>query len=738
MLLILYIASFSLFVFIQMSQISKSASLWMNIFDNRLKQIETRIDSKDNRIPFVNYLNIGIDGTVREASADFLKGIKLNSNGLFANINNLKPNEVKIIFYPDMVDGVQRVHFVKRYSNNYVVYTFESNDFFPEFSMSDSELIMETQGIIWYSSNSRHIGDGYEKSFLRMKSGNSRYIGDGYEKSFLRMKSGNFYMTISKKYTSINSTNIAVVQNITFQTKVFLLSALILLLVLIGLNHRIKKILGDFLLLKHEQQYLEGFINTLSKNVISHPGNLPTILEGEDTVYRDVLQDGREEELRFEENKRYKVLIKKHVGEILFLFNTIKSQNKILETTIENISEVFAVYDNQGNLILRNAESRNLYPQPDAIASIENAYNAFEYSDIQGNRIPEENLPFRRALRGERVKNALIVIKRSDKEQITEVNATPIYGEDKNLAYIAIFHRDITETYQNQLILKKQQEQMLQNEIEKNEALEKAMEMKDEFLSLVSHEFKTPITVISSSIQAMEFICRDELSQKARGFLNNIRQNSNRQLKLVNNILDLTRISSGHIKIVKKNVNIVELSESITDSIRIYAAQKGITLLFTTILEEKVIGIDVEKYERILLNLLSNAIKFTPNGKSVIVKISQKIVSRKCKVCIQVTDQGIGIPFDKQKIIFEKFGQVDNSLSRQAEGTGIGLTLVKMLVELMDGEIQLESKENRGTKFSVLLPVERVKENSIDQMAEEILDRRLIQATAIEFSDVYI
>ena len=81
----------------------------MNIFDNRLKQIETRIDSKDNRIPFVNYLNIGNDGTVREASADFLKGIKLNSNGLFANINNLKPNEVKIIFYPDMVDGVQRI-----------------------------------------------------------------------------------------------------------------------------------------------------------------------------------------------------------------------------------------------------------------------------------------------------------------------------------------------------------------------------------------------------------------------------------------------------------------------------------------------------------------------------------------------------------------------------------------------------------------------------------------------------
>ena len=719
LLLALYIATLALFIFIQISQNSKSASLWMKIFDNRLKQIEEKIDSKSERIPYVNYLNIGIDGTIDESTAGFLKGIKLNANGLFAKINNLKPNEVKIIIYPDMVDGIQRVHFVKRYSNHYVVYSFDAKNFFPEFSISDSELIMETQGVIWYSSNSQNIGNGYEKSFLSVKS-------------------GQFYMTISKGQTGINHTSIVVVYNITFQVEAFLASALLLLAVLIGLNRRIKKILGDFVLLKSEQQSLENFINTLSNNVITRQVNLLSNLVDANTVNRDFIRNEREGQLQFEENKRYKMLIEKYVDEILFLFDTIQSQSKILETTIENISDAFTVYDNQGKLILINAEARKLYHMFDEIKNIENVYDALEYFDMQGNIIPQENHPIFRALRGEKVRNDLVIIRQPDKEQITEINATPVYEEDGNFAYVALFHRDITEIYENQMMFKRQREQLLHNEIEKNEALQKAMQMKDEFFALVSHEFRTPIGVISAAIQAMEFKCKDELSQKARGYLNMIRLNSNRQLKLVNNILDLTHAESGNMRIVKKNVDIIKLSESITDSVRTYTEQKGIKLLFTTTIEEMVVGIDVEKYERILLNLLSNAIKFTTSQKTVIVKISRKIVRGKYNLSIQVKDQGIGIPIDKQKIIFERFGQADSSLTRPAEGTGLGLTLVKMIVELMGGAIQLESKENRGAKFIVLFPMESVQKIPMEQIEEPISDVRLLQASAIEFSDVYV
>jgi PAS domain S-box-containing protein len=299
---------------------------------------------------------------------------------------------------------------------------------------------------------------------------------------------------------------------------------------------------------------------------------------------------------------------------------------------------------------------------------------------------------------------------------------------------ISVYWQDINDQH----ALDEAQKQLLKSGLEKTEALQRAIEMKDEFLSLISHEFKTPLTVIISAIQAMEHICRKELSDKAKGYLRKILQNANRQLKLVNNLLDVTRVNAGHLKINNKNMDIVQLTDSITYSIKVFADQKGIKLAFSSTLQKKVIGIDDEKYERILLNLLSNAIKFTPQGKSITVKVSQKIVKRKCKVCIEVRDKGVGIPNDKKGLIFERFGQVDSSLTRQAEGTGIGLSLVKMLVELLGGEITLDSKVGKGSTFTILLPIEKAKETPIEQMIKEINDNRLIQAINIEFSDIYI
>lgn len=286
---------------------------------------------------------------------------------------------------------------------------------------------------------------------------------------------------------------------------------------------------------------------------------------------------------------------------------------------------------------------------------------------------------------------------------------------------------DITEQ-------KIQQQKLLQAEYEKNESLENTIKMKDEFLSLISHEFKTPLTVINSAIQAMELICKNDLSDKAKSFINKIRQNSFRQLRLVNNLLDITRAHAGRIKINKRNLDIVFITKCIVESVYLYASNKGVKLSFVSSVRKKVIGIDEEKYERILLNLLSNAIKFTPSGKSIIVTLR----SKKSSICLEVKDKGTGIPRDKQELIFEKFGQVDSSLSRQAEGTGIGLSLVKMLVEAFGGSIALKSDEGKGSTFSVLLPAFKVQENNSDINLQEINDKRLIQATSIEFSDIYI
>ncbi|MDF2597013.1 MAG: domain S-box protein [Clostridia bacterium] len=423
--------------------------------------------------------------------------------------------------------------------------------------------------------------------------------------------------------------------------------------------------------------------------------------------------------------------------EIMKKEGKVESQKELLTTIIENISEAFAIYNKQGELITMNAVAKELYPEKMAREKVYSVYEGYEYFDLEGNVIPFEDNPTQKALRGEWVKNAVIVIKTPSKNQITEINASPIFDENNHLILVAVLHRDITESVQNHILIKKQQEEMLQKEKEKSEALLKVIEMKDDFLSLISHEFKTPLAVINSAIQAIEVMCGHELSYKAKDYLNRIRQNSNRQLKLVNNLLDITRMDAGHLTIDKVNRDIIALTKSVTESIKVFAEQKGIEISFCSAVNERIMGIDEEKYERILLNLLSNAVKYTPKGSKVKVIVSLITVNKKHKVCIQVKDNGRGIPDDKQSQIFERFGQADNSLARQAEGTGIGLYLVKMLVEKMDGEITLESKEGVGSTFSVLLPAKRVKEPVKKQMIDIMVDDRLIKATAIEFSDVY-
>jgi len=305
---------------------------------------------------------------------------------------------------------------------------------------------------------------------------------------------------------------------------------------------------------------------------------------------------------------------------------------------------------------------------------------------------------------------------------------TPIY-EHGQLRFFVEISSDITD-----VVLERQQmkERIIVVEQQKNE-IEKTLKMKEEFFSFMSHEFKTPLTIINTAVQALENICGNELSKKAKVFVKKIRQNSFRQLRLINNLLDITRSDAGFIKINKRNADIVSMTKVITESVALYARQKGIILKFSSELDKKIIAIDDEKYERILLNLLSNAFKFTPINKSV----SVHIFSDEQNICVQVRDEGIGIPKEKQDVIFDLFGQVNSSLVRNTEGTGIGLSLVKILVEAMGGSIGLESEEGVGSVFSILLPDVVAEENDEQLMMEGVNDYRLVNAIDIEFSDIY-
>ncbi len=428
------------------------------------------------------------------------------------------------------------------------------------------------------------------------------------------------------------------------------------------------------------------------------------------------------------------MLCSNDITELVNSERSVTEQKEQLEIIIENISDALAIFDSKGKLIRINNAGINMFYNIDNMQYLGEPFTNMRYLDMEGNEIPLDNMPASRALRGETVKNVRIHAKRPDKEVYIDVNAKPVFDNNGNVIMMVSCCRDISKQVQQENEIKQHQEAVLNAEREKSEALANAIKMKDEFLSIISHEFKTPLTVINSAIQAMELICRNELTDKSRSFLNKIRQNSFRQLRLVNNLLDITRINAGKIKINKKNIDIVFISKAITETVYLYASNKGVKLSFDSSFRKKIIGIDEEKFERILLNLLSNAIKFTPEGKSILVNLR----TRNGKICIQVKDSGLGIPKDKMELIFERFGQVDSSLSRQAEGTGIGLSLVKLMTEALGGTIELKSKEGKGSTFTILLPAEKVRDCESAADLIEINDNRLIQATAVEFSNIYL
>lgn len=202
---------------------------------------------------------------------------------------------------------------------------------------------------------------------------------------------------------------------------------------------------------------------------------------------------------------------------------------------------------------------------------------------------------------------------------------------------------------------------------------------------------------------------------------------------MINNILDLSRIDSGYIKTNLVNCNIVYLVEDITSSVIPYVEQKGLTLEFDTLNEEIITAVDVDKIERILLNLLSNAIKFTNEGGKISVKVANKFNN----VIIKVKDTGIGIPQDMQAAVFERYRQVNNDLTAEIDGSGIGLSIVKSFVALHNGTIRVRSEENKGSEFIISMPIHLCEESQWHDPSRQNSQSKIIEAINIEFSDIY-
>ncbi|MHC1685888.1 MAG: PocR ligand-binding domain-containing protein [Clostridiaceae bacterium] len=261
--------------------------------------------------------------------------------------------------------------------------------------------------------------------------------------------------------------------------------------------------------------------------------------------------------------------------------------------------------------------------------------------------------------------------------------------------------------------------------------------LKTQLFSTISHELKTPINIIYSSLQLLDQYNKDSsflnIGKSFLKYSKIMKQNCYRLIRLINNLIDMNKIEVGFYSLHLKNDNIIKVIEDITLSIVEYASLKDINVVFDTEIEEKITAFDAEKIERIMLNLLSNSIKFTNQGGSIEVTI----YDRKDNILISVKDTGTGIPKAMLEKIFDTFTQVDASLRRNAEGSGIGLSLVKSFVKMHKGDITVKSELGVGSEFTIKLPIQIVKEESNTHKYEAANLDYNVEKTKIEFSDIY-
>lgn len=285
----------------------------------------------------------------------------------------------------------------------------------------------------------------------------------------------------------------------------------------------------------------------------------------------------------------------------------------------------------------------------------------------------------------------------------------------------------------NQLTEANYEKKILSMDIEKNRREE---ELKNELLTNISHEFKTPVNVIYSAIQTQEFLQNSSDTYVHENYNDIIKQNCNRLIRLINNFIDITRLEKGSINAQFKHTNIVNLTESIVTSVIPYAESKNLSVIFDTTDEELYCLIDEQLYERLLLNILSNSIKYSKDEGEIKVYIAD--LDKKINIIIK--DYGIGMKKDDLNIIFNRFERIDKSLSRKAEGSGLGLNIVKGIVDLMKGTIRIVSEENKGTIVELQFPKDLAAES--DESAEPFSgDKHLLfnqkHETEIEMSDIY-
>lgn len=388
---------------------------------------------------------------------------------------------------------------------------------------------------------------------------------------------------------------------------------------------------------------------------------------------------------------------------------------KKLSGITDNITELIATIDLDGRIEYVNSAGLKI------LNTTLEEIKGVRYEEFLDSKI----VFLREFIKAKNEESALVVhnIHYKDSEPIeVESIARKILDEDKNIKGYIIVSRSTK--------MKKEYERIRH----KYEEIKEYDKIRTEFFANLSHEVRTPINIIYSTIQLLNKEKNNGSEAIANYYIKyekTISQNCLRILRLLNNIIDLSRYDAGFFKPYFKNYDIVSVVEDTTMSTLPFCKNKDINLMFDTDIEELFVKLDVTQMERVILNLVSNAVKFTPRGGDIAVLLSVN----KYFVDIRIKDSGTGIEKEMQEFIFERFVQTDKSLKRNQEGSGIGLAIVKSIVNLHEGIVKVEASDEHGTTILVRIPnitmegeceeINMIEGSSLNEKAE------------IEFSDIY-
>ena len=388
------------------------------------------------------------------------------------------------------------------------------------------------------------------------------------------------------------------------------------------------------------------------------------------------------------------------------LFKNIEKNEKIFLEIANNIEDSIIIIDKEKTQYISPSFEKVFGTQ------LGETYNDIEKWRENGHQIEFETMPKNYEFK-ESYSFTFKIKRKGKEEQWIFAKFVPLLDENGNVVKKIGILSDIT------------QNKKLELELEK---------LRMDFFANLSHELRTPINVIASSLQVL-YLRMDKLDDENfeyfKKYLRIVGQNTNRLLKLVNNLIDTTRLDAGCFAYAPKNNDIISCVENICLSVSEFVESNKLSIIFDTNVEEKIISFDQDNMERIMLNLISNAIKFNnPVGKIEVT------VSCNDNIKISVKDSGIGIPKGKLESIFKRFEQVKDKLKREKEGSGIGLTLVKSLVEMHGGSIHVNSVLGEGSEFIITLPDHLVEDEDLN-LCESPKYLSKVNMMNVEFSDIY-